>query len=151
MLLALLACGSHDPSRADTRPAAATIARKSAPASVEGIEPVRSATGLVYYVLQEGTGPTPTAGQTVLVHYTGWLAKSGRKFDSSLDRGQPIAFPVQMGIVVKGWDEGIATMKVGEKRQLHVPSVLGYGDRGAGGVIPPNADLVFDVELVGLR
>ncbi|TNC13618.1 FKBP-type peptidyl-prolyl cis-trans isomerase [Methylobacterium terricola] len=101
-----------------------------------------------------GTGPQPKAGQTVSVHYTGWLyqdGKKGAKFDSSLDRKQPLNFAVGTGQVIKGWDEGLSTMKVGGKRTLIIPPELGYGARGAGGVIPPNATLMFDVELLGVR
>lgn len=109
-----------------------------------------TASGLQYSIDQPGTGAQPQAGQTVSVHYTGWLT-DGTKFDSSLDRGRPIEFPLGQGRVIKGWDEGIAAMKVGEKRTLVIPPDLGYGARGAGGVIPPNATLVFKVELVGAR
>ncbi|WP_298958140.1 FKBP-type peptidyl-prolyl cis-trans isomerase [uncultured Methylobacterium sp.] len=101
-----------------------------------------------------GTGPEPKAGQTVDVHYTGWLddkGKRGRKFDSSLDRKQPLSFAVGTGQVIRGWDEGLLSMKVGGKRTLVIPPDLGYGARGAGGVIPANATLIFDVELLGVR
>ena len=100
-----------------------------------------------------GTGPSP-AGKTAVVHYTGWLytnGQKGKKFDSSVDRGQPFEFPVGAGRVIKGWDEGVATMKVGGKRTLVIPPQLGYGERGAGGAIPPNATLIFDVELLGVK
>jgi FKBP-type peptidyl-prolyl cis-trans isomerase len=97
-----------------------------------------------------GSGATAEKGQTVSVHYTGWLT-NGKKFDSSLDRGQPFRFNLGAGQVIKGWDEGVAGMKVGGKRQLRIPPELGYGSRGAGGVIPPNATLIFDVELLGVR
>ena len=93
-------------------------------------------------------------GQQVSVHYTGWLdegGKKGKKFDSSRDRGQPFGFPLGGGQVIRGWDEGVAGMKVGGKRTLLIPAALGYGARGAGGVIPPNATLIFDVELLGVR
>ena len=112
-------------------------------------EIIETATGLGYVDLVEGTGPTPKAGQTVSVHYTGWL-KSGQKFDSSHDRGQPLEFPIGKGRVIKGWDEGVGSMKVGGKRKLVIPAHLGYGDRGAGGVIPPGATLIFEVELLGI-
>jgi FKBP-type peptidyl-prolyl cis-trans isomerase len=97
-----------------------------------------------------GTGASPKSGQTVKVHYTGWLT-NGKKFDSSLDRGQPFEFDIGTGQVIKGWDDGVMTMKVGGKRKLTIPPELGYGARGAGGVIPANATLVFEVELLGLE
>jgi peptidylprolyl isomerase len=106
--------------------------------------------GLQYVEVLEGTGALPTAGQTVVVHYTGTL-EDGTKFDSSRDRGQPFKFPLGAGRVIKGWDEGIATMKIGGQRTLIIPSELGYGSRGAGGVIPPNATLIFEVELLGVE
>jgi rSAM/selenodomain-associated transferase 2 len=111
---------------------------------------VETATGLGYVDLVEGSGPRPKSGDTVQVHYTGWL-KSGAKFDSSVDRGTPFEFPVGRGRVIKGWDEGVISMKVGGKRKLIIPAHLGYGDRGAGGVIPPGATLIFEVELLGIR
>lgn len=104
--------------------------------------------GLKYIDLQEGTGATPKTGQTVVVHYTGTL-ENGKKFDSSRDRGQPFQFKIGVGEVIKGWDEGVGTMKVGGRRELIIPPELGYGERGAGrGLIPPNATLKFDVELI---
>ena len=109
-----------------------------------------TASGLEYDDLQEGTGESPQTGQTVSVHYTGWLT-NGKKFDSSVDRGSPFSFVIGRGQVIKGWDEGVATMKVGGKRKLTIPPALGYGANGAGGVIPPNATLIFDVELLGVR
>lgn len=106
--------------------------------------------GLKYIEIKEGEGATPTTGQTVSVHYTGTL-EDGKKFDSSRDRGQPFNFKIGVGQVIKGWDEGVGTMKVGGRRTLIIPSELGYGSRGAGGVIPPNATLIFDVELLGVK
>lgn len=109
-----------------------------------------TSSGLKYSDQVVGTGVEAVAGKTVSVHYTGWLA-SGQKFDSSVDRGQPFSFPLGAGRVIKGWDEGVQGMKVGGKRKLTIPSELGYGSRGAGGVIPPNATLIFDVELLDVR
>ena len=106
--------------------------------------------GLKYVDLVAGTGREAAAGNLVTVHYTGWLT-NGKKFDSSVDRSEPFSFPLGAGRVIKGWDEGVAGMKVGGKRKLTIPSQLGYGARGAGGVIPPNATLVFDVELLEVR
>jgi FKBP-type peptidyl-prolyl cis-trans isomerase len=111
---------------------------------------VQTATGLGYVDLVEGTGVRPKTGDTVSVHYTGWL-KSGDKFDSSVDRGTPFEFPVGKGRVIKGWDEGVISMKVGGKRKLIIPAHLGYGAQGAGRVIPPGATLIFEVELLGIR
>lgn len=101
-----------------------------------------------------GNGATPRPGQTCVMHYTGWLyvdGKKGQKFDSSVDRGDPFEFPIGRKRVIGGWDEGVATMKVGGKRTLIIPPELGYGARGAGGVIPPNATLIFDVELLSVK
>ena len=112
------------------------------------------ASGLQYRDEVVGTGPEPKAGQTVNVHYTGWLyneATKGAKFDSSRDRGKPFSFRLGEGQVIAGWDEGVATMHVGGKRTLIIPPNMGYGARGAGGVIPPNATLMFDVELLGIN
>jgi peptidylprolyl isomerase len=101
-----------------------------------------------------GTGATPKSGQTCVMHYTGWLYENGakgKKFDSSVDRGQPFEFPIGQRRVIAGWDEGVASMKVGGKRTLIIPPELGYGARGAGGVIPPNATLIFEVELLDVK
>ena len=111
---------------------------------------VTTASGLKYTDVKVGSGTEATAGKTVDVHYTGWLL-DGKKFDSSKDRGQPFDFPLGGGAVIKGWDEGVAGMKVGGTRILMIPPDLGYGARGAGGVIPPNATLKFEVELLGVR
>ena len=106
--------------------------------------------GLKYTDDQVGTGAEATTGKTAVVHYTGWLM-DGTKFDSSVDRNQPFSFPLGAGQVIKGWDEGVAGMKVGGKRTLIVPPALGYGARGAGGVIPPNATLKFEVQLLDVK
>jgi flagellar basal body-associated protein FliL len=122
----------------------------TAKADVSGIAPVTTRSGLTYYVLAEGRGPAATPGQTATVHYTGWL-EDGTVFDSSVARGKPIAFPVGVGRVIKGWDEAVVGMRVGERRQLHVPPELAYGQRGASSAVPPNATLVFDLELLKLE
>jgi peptidylprolyl isomerase len=115
---------------------------------------VTTPSGLGIIDVKPGTGPVPHAGQTVTVNYTGWLfvgGKKGKKFDSSLDRGEPFSFTLGRGQVIKGWDEGLATMHVGGKRTLIIPPDLGYGASGAGGVIPPGATLIFDIELLGVQ
>ena len=106
--------------------------------------------GLAFEDTLVGSGDQPKSGDRVTVHYTGYLT-DGKKFDSSVDRNSPFSFVLGVGQVIKGWDEGVATMKVGGKRKLIVPPNLGYGQRGAGGVIPPNAELIFDVELLGVK
>jgi FKBP-type peptidyl-prolyl cis-trans isomerase len=107
--------------------------------------------GLKYRDLAAGKGAAAKPGNTLRVHYTGWLAKGKKKFDSSRDSGRPFNFKLGAGMVIKGWDEGLVGMKVGGKRRLLIPAKLGYGARGAGGLIPPNADLVFEVELLGIN
>jgi peptidylprolyl isomerase len=116
--------------------------------------PIATPSGLQIIDTKIGTGPSPRTGQICFMHYTGWLyenGKKGKKFDSSVDRGEPFEFPIGTHRVIAGWDEGVATMKVGGKRTLIIPPELGYGARGAGGAIPPNATLMFDVELLGIK
>jgi FKBP-type peptidyl-prolyl cis-trans isomerase len=105
--------------------------------------------GVTWEILNVGTGAAPKQGDSVSVHYTGWL-EDGTKFDSSVDRNQPFSFRLGSGQVIRGWDEAVATMKVGDKSKFTIPSELGYGSRGAGGVIPPNATLIFDIELLAI-
>ena len=126
----------------------------SATAAAQGARPTTTASGLQIIDTKVGTGPSPQRGQTCVMHYTGWLyvnGAKGQKFDSSLDRGRPFEFPIGMQRVIPGWDEGVATMKVGGKRTLIIPPELGYGSRGAAGVIPPNATLIFEVELLDVK
>jgi FKBP-type peptidyl-prolyl cis-trans isomerase FkpA len=122
----------------------------SGPTKVTG-KPKSTSSGVQYWDITVGTGAAASAGKSVTVHYTGWLAKDGKKFDSSVDKGQPFMFKLGAGQVIKGWDEGVSGMKIGGKRQLRIPPELGYGARGAGGVIPPNATLIFDVELLAVK
>ena len=114
----------------------------------------KTTSGLEYEIIQEGSGASPQPGSMVTVHYTGWLDKdgqpSGQPFDSSHNRRQPFTFQIGVQMVIKGWDEGVMTMKIGEKRRLYIPAALGYGSRGAGNVIPGNANLIFDVELISI-
>jgi peptidylprolyl isomerase len=125
-----------------------------APPAARAANEVTTPSGLRVSDTVQGAGAQAQPGQTVTVHYTGWLfvdGKKGDKFDSSLDRGKPFAFSLGQGDVIKGWDEGVAGMRVGGKRTLIIPPELGYGAQGAGGVIPPNATLIFDVELLGVK
>lgn len=143
VLAVALGCGGSDKSAPSTMPST------SSPMKVTG-QPTATASGLQYWDIVVGTGATATPGSTVKVHYSGFLT-SGQKFDSSRDRGEPFSFPLGQGQVIKGWDEGVAGMKVGGQRQLRIPPQLGYGAEGAGATIPPNATLIFDVELLGVE
>ena len=134
--------------------AALAASLPSLPAIAQTGKFMTTASGLQIKDTEVGTGAQPKRGQTCVMHYTGWLyinGVKGKKFDSSVDRGEPFEFPIGTGRVIKGWDEGVATMKVGGKRTLIIPPQLGYGERGAGGIIPPNATLMFDVELLGVK
>ena len=129
-------------------------ARPNTAAAETAGETMTTPSGLKFTDSKIGTGASPKTGQTCVMHYTGWLYQDGakgKKFDSSLDRGEPFEFAIGKGEVIGGWDEGVATMKAGGKRTLIIPPQLGYGARGAGGVIPPNATLMFDVELLEVK
>jgi len=129
------------------------LAVQTASAQTAG-KPMTTASGLQIIDGKVGTGASPKTGQTCVMHYTGWLydnGQKGKKFDSSVDRNEPFEFPIGQRQVIAGWDEGVASMKVGGKRTLIIPPALGYGTRGAGGVIPPNATLMFDVELLAVK
>ena len=131
---------------------AATVTATLKPARAQPV--MTTPSGLKIIDTLPGTGASPKTGQTCVMHYTGWLYENstkGKKFDSSVDRNEPFAFKIGVGQVIPGWDEGVLTMKVGGKRTLIIPPELGYGARGAGGVIPPNATLIFDVELIGIK
>ncbi len=141
------ACSQKEAKTGTEQPAAGQ-ATPTGQAATAGM--ITTPSGLAYQDLVPGSGPSPTAGKLVRVHYTGWL-QDGTKFDSSLDSGQPFEFPLGTGQVIPGWDEGVMTMKVGGKRKLVVPPQLGYGARGAGGAIPPNATLTFEVILLDVQ
>ena len=132
--------------------AIATVPLTATPTRAQPV--MTTPSGLKIIDTQPGTGASPKTGQTCVMHYTGWLYEDGtkgKKFDSSVDRNEPFAFKIGVGQVIRGWDEGVSTMKVGGKRTLIIPPDLGYGARGAGGAIPPNATLIFDVELIGIK
>jgi peptidylprolyl isomerase len=132
---------------------ATPVAIRTASAQTAG-KPMTTASGLQIIDSKVGTGASPKSGQTCVMHYTGWLyenGQKGKKFDSSVDRNEPFEFPIGQRRVIAGWDEGVGSMKVGGKRTLIIPPELGYGARGAGGVIPPNATLMFDVELLAVK
>ncbi|WP_136527052.1 FKBP-type peptidyl-prolyl cis-trans isomerase [Geomonas ferrireducens] len=148
LVLLLLMAAVAIPACSQKEPTKLAAAEKTEKKSAAGA--VTTASGLSYTDLVVGTGASPTSGKSVTVHYTGTL-ENGSKFDSSLDRGQPFVFRIGAGEVIPGWDEGVMSMKVGGKRKLVVPPQLGYGANGAGGVIPPNATLVFEVELLDVE
>lgn len=145
------AAPAAEPAAPTTEPAAAAPEQPkpvAEPQVVEAPKEVTTSSGLKYMDLIVGAGEPPQPGQHVSCHYTGWLASNNQKFDSSYDRGQPMTFIAGRRMVIPGWDEGILSMKQGGKRRLIIPAALAYGERGAGNVIPPNSDLIFEVELV---
>ena len=150
IFIAAMCVAQTQPSHTATKkPTTAAHPAATGPTKVIG-EGTKTASGLQYWDIKVGTGATASAGQKVKVDYTGWLT-TGKKFDSSVGTGHPFEFALGAGQVIKGWDEGIAGMKVGGKRQLRIPPDLAYGDRGTAGVIPPNATLIFDVKLLGVE
>jgi FKBP-type peptidyl-prolyl cis-trans isomerase len=130
---------------------AVAFADTSAPTPTKGMKSVVLPDGLEYIDIRKGTGAEAKAGKKIKVHYTGWLADSKKKFDSSMDRHEPFEFTLGDHQVIRGWEEGFEGMKVGGRRQLRIPAKLGYGENGAGSTIPPNADLVFDVALIDVQ
>ena len=148
--LALAGCKQASTTeKSSTTSTTATTGTSATSGATEGQERTMAG-GLKVTDIKVGSGPMAESGNTIAVHYTGYLM-DGTKFDSSVDRGQPIVIKLGAGQVIKGWDEGVSGMKIGGKRQLRIPPELGYGARGAGGVIPPNATLMFDVELLGVQ
>ena len=144
----IFACSRNEPASPETNKGGDTVMDKAAVGQSEKM--VTTPSGLQYEDLVAGSGASPSPGRKVTVHYTGWLT-DGRKFDSSVDRNEPFVFQIGAGQVIAGWDEGVMTMKIGGKRKLIIPANLGYGAAGAGGVIPPNATLVFEVILLDIR
>jgi len=151
LMTGMVACGNQaETENSETEGTGTTTETSAAEETVMDNDTITTESGLKYIVIKEGEGATPESGQTVVAHYTGKL-EDGKKFDSSVDRGQPFRFKIGAGQVIKGWDEGFSTMKVGEQRQLIIPPDLGYGERGYPPVIPENATLIFDVELLGVE
>ncbi len=148
-ILSLMAFSAAQTATTAKKPAATHKPAASGPTRVTGA-PVKTASGLEYWDIKAGTGAVAQTGQKVKVHYTGWLT-NGKKFDSSVGTGHPFEFKLGAGQVIKGWDEGVAGMKVGGKRQLRIPPALAYGAAGYPGVIPPNSTLIFDVQLVDVK
>jgi FKBP-type peptidyl-prolyl cis-trans isomerase len=149
VIVALLVLTPLSFAQTGTAKKASAAPNTNAPSKVAG-PPTKTASGLEYWELKVGTGASALRGQHVKVNYTGWLT-TGKKFDSSFDAGRPFGFALGAGQVIKGWDEGVAGMKVGGKRQLRIPPQLAYRERGYPGVIPPNATLIFDVELLAIE
>ena len=144
----IFACSKNEPAAPEIKKGGGTVMEKTAAGQSEKMTTTPS--GLQYVDLVPGSGASPAPGKKVTVHYTGWLT-DGKKFDSSVDRNEPFVFQIGTGQVIAGWDEGVMTMKIGGKRKLIIPANLGYGTAGAGGVIPPNAPLVFEVILLDIR
>jgi peptidylprolyl isomerase len=155
LLLRFFGCGSSENNNTQEMNQEQTQTKETLPTAkfpgeVTSTPPTTTSSGLQYVDIKTGTGDMPKQGQTISVHYTGYLL-DGTKFDSSVDRGQPFETPIGVGRVIKGWDEGMVSMKVGGKRKLIIPFDLAYGERGYPGVIPPKATLVFDVELLSIK